>query len=437
MKTCSVLAILLAFAGGSGGEVNPGEVLSQENWESARGLLPPEILRFYETGGYRNPVIAWPAGLYRRDDDFEAATKGNVGKYRVDEQGTIVEAANGAPPAGPIEGLPFPVIDPGDTQAGVKVLWNHYYDYWRLGNYHNNTELTWLGARGMDRQVTQDVYFLYHEAQPRRYRPASNPNALSWQFLARTIAPTDVYGTASLGWRYRDAAKRDSLWAFVPALRRIRSVSPANRSDGFLGSDLSQDDGPFFDGKPEDFTWKLVGEREMLRFTDPLSADPMGRSEHVALPSGGWQENWPKLQQLGFEDEAWKGVPWAPIAAALAKRPQWVIEGIPKDRYYLYGKIELYIDKGTYHGAWNRKYDWKGNLMNSYQVLAYPRAAEVPGVKGEYLWASTMIYRCAFNVKAGRATCPVVRASPTWPNARRIPIDPGFFDYQTLIRVGK
>jgi len=31
------------------------------------------------------------------------------------------------------------------------------------------------------------------------------------------------------------------------ALRRVRAVSPANRSDGFLGSDMSQDDGAFFE----------------------------------------------------------------------------------------------------------------------------------------------------------------------------------------------
>ena len=50
---------------------------------------------------------------------------------------------------------------------------------------------------------------------------------------------------------------------------RVRAVSPANRSDGFLGSDMSQDDGPFFDGKPEDFEWKLVGKRDGLRIVDP------------------------------------------------------------------------------------------------------------------------------------------------------------------------
>src|SRR6185369_16263217 len=58
----------------------------------------------------------------------------------------------------------------------------------------------------------------------------------------------------------------DLSWAYVPALRRIRAVSPANRSDGFLGSDQSQDDGFFFDGKPEDFEWRVVGHKEGLRF---------------------------------------------------------------------------------------------------------------------------------------------------------------------------
>ena len=82
----------------------------------------------------------------------------------------------------------------------------------------------------------------------------SNPENLNARFLAVTVSPADLNGTASLSWRYRDAGTRDSTWAFVPALRRVRAVSPANRSDGFLGSDMSQDDGPFFDGKIEPLT---------------------------------------------------------------------------------------------------------------------------------------------------------------------------------------
>jgi hypothetical protein len=46
----------------------------------------------------------------------------------------------------------------------------------------------------------------------------------------------------------------------------------------------------------------------------------------------------------------------------------WVIEGTPKDRFYLYGKIVLRIDKEDFggFGSFTSKYDWQGNLINSY-----------------------------------------------------------------------
>ena len=78
--------------------------------------------------------------------------------------------------------------------------------------------------------------------------------------ISAVTGPADLQGTVALTHRFRDPGKRDQVWTYVPALRRVRAVSPSNRSDGFLGSDMSQDDGSYFDGKPEDFEWKLVGE---------------------------------------------------------------------------------------------------------------------------------------------------------------------------------
>jgi hypothetical protein len=174
-----------------------------------------------------------------------------------------------------------------------------------------------------------------------------------------------VNGTAALTWRYRDPGKRDGSWTYVPALRRVRAISPANRSDGFLGSDMSQDDGPFFTGKPEDFTWKLVGEVDQLRLTDPLNLE--GKSGNEWLPGGGWRAVWPDMPFIGYMDPDWKGIAWAPRTAGLAQRRFYVVEGVPKDRYYLFGKIELYVDKVSFQGAWNRKFDWKGELVNSFR----------------------------------------------------------------------
>jgi hypothetical protein len=128
-------------------------------------------------------------------------------------------------------------------------------------------------------------------------------------------------------------------------------------------------------------------------------------------------------------------VKWAPVAGAVAKRKFWVLEGVPKDKYYLYGKIQLWIDDTTWAGAWNRKFSWQGELLNTLQVMGF---ATHDFNANERWWGSTMGYQTAENVKADRATVSGMNG-PGFepPNDRRIPINPDFFDYQTLNRFGK
>lgn len=412
-----------------------GDVLAKDNWELAKDLLPPEILRHYEDGEYVNKVVDWPLGTYHWEPPFKAASDANAGHYDVGPEGTVIDKSTGKQPPF-VYGIPFPQVDPKDPNAGIKVLWNFEYSYWAEGNSHNVVLLNWVSPGRVDRESTQDVHFLFYDGQGPDYR-LPNPNNFSGQFIATATTPADLNGTAALTWRYRDSEKRDSNWAYVPALRRVRAVSPANRSDGFLGSDMSQDDGPFFDGKPEDFTWKLVGETEMLRLVDPKSFE--GKATQVWLPQGGWRSVWPDQPNIGYQDPNWKGVGWAPLSAALARRPCWILEAVPKDKYYLYGKIQLYIDKETYQGAWNRKFGWTGELLNTLQVTAYQRQELTrPDGKKEWLWASNFAFQCAENIKMNRATASgLLPRGKDIPNDRRVHYDPGFFDSATLQRFGK
>jgi Protein of unknown function (DUF1329) len=219
-----------------------------------------------------------------------------------------------------------------------------------------------------------------------------------------------------------------------PGLRRVRVVSPANRSDGFLGSDQSQDDGFFFDGKPEDFEWKIVGLREAMRFVDPDSI--AGKVVRHPVSGGGWRTVATNNDRdVGFMVQDWKGIPWAPVAGALAKRKFWVLESVPKDKYYLYGKLELWIDDTTWQGAWNRKFSWRGDLLNVYEVMGF---ATAPFNQHERWWGSTMAYQLSENIKAERATVSGMNGPGSDPpNDRRITLDPSLFDYQTLNRFGK
>ncbi|TMA40087.1 MAG: DUF1329 domain-containing protein, partial [Deltaproteobacteria bacterium] len=241
----------------------PGTTLERTTAEEAKDLLPPEILRHYQNGDYRNAVIEFPNSRWRWDDGFEEATRWNAEHLVLDEHKAPVDKATGKRPDY-ITGLPFPDIREDDPDAGYKVLWNVDYAYYTGGNSRNLVLLTWVSRSGLDRSSVQDVRFLYYDGQPRKYAPAANPDNFLFQFLALSTSPADLQGTAALGYRYKDPTKRDMNWAYVPALRRVRAVSPANRSDGFLGSDTSQDDGFFFDGKPEDFTWKVTGHKDGL-----------------------------------------------------------------------------------------------------------------------------------------------------------------------------
>lgn len=415
--------------------LEPGMILNKQTWQHAEGLLPPEILKHYREGDYINPIVAWPTDHYVWPEDFAAASKANEGKYDIGEQGQVIEKATGKQPPY-LLGFPFPTIDEADPKAAQKVIWNFFYRTWYFGNSKNESQVNWVNRRGLERRTDVEASFRYFDGVPEDERE-KNPLNLLNQFLTVVKTPVDVNGTAALSWRYRDPTQRDSSWSFVPALRRVRAVSPANRSDGFLGSDMSQDDGPFFDGKAEDFEWKMIGSKDMLRLVDPLSLEEKGKFEW--MPNGGWRAQWPDLPFIGYMDDKWQGVPWASASGALAVRPHWVIQAVPKDKYYLYGRMELYVDKTTYQGSWNSKYSWKGELLNTYQVMAFmPKQVTRPtNGKVEWVQGSSMAYQCAENIKRDQATVAGIKSTPRSGFDSKIVFDSNYFEMSALSRFGK
>jgi hypothetical protein len=413
--------------------IAPGGVLEKSNADAASDLLPAETVAHYRAGEYRNQVATWPERPVW-EPTFAAEAERNATRFDVDDSGTIVERGSVKPARG-IYALPFR-IDPSDPRAGVKAMWNAYYALWRIASSHDVLAIDWVGRKGLERQVVLESNTLYYEGVPPELRPKENPLDLAAQQLATVTAPNDLAGTASLTWRFRAADKRDQSWTYVPALRRVRQVSPANRSDGFLGSDMSQDDGAIFDGKPEDFTWKLVGAREGLVLADPASL--AGKVVQTVDPSGAIADTWSADQKItGYQDASWTGLPWAPIAPVLVRRKLWVIEAVPRDPYYLFARIELTLDQETFAGATSRKFDPGGMLLRSLTFLGY--ASQPVQSRGTHLVlpASSMGYIAAENIKAGRAT--IVGTIPTGRSVheRRVGLAADLFTLERLGSTGK
>ena len=60
--TCVLLLDLLSSLG-AWAELKPGEVLSQENWQEAKGLLPDAVLHRFQDGSYQAQVVTLPQTL--------------------------------------------------------------------------------------------------------------------------------------------------------------------------------------------------------------------------------------------------------------------------------------------------------------------------------------------------------------------------------------
>ena len=403
----------------------PGTTLDASTAAAAADLLPAETLARYQAGEYRNAIAAWSSAPPFAPD-FAAATARNRGALAVSAEGTILTGPGGGRATG-LYGLPF-AIDPADPQAGVKAIWNAYYSLWRVGSTEDLLALDWVSRSALERQAVMESHTLYYEGVPSARAPKENPLDLAAQQQAVVTSPADLNGTASLVWRFRDPQKQDEAWTYVPALRRVRKISPTNRSDGFLGSDLSQDDGAFFDGKPEAFEWKLLGEREGLVLADPASL--AGKVVRTALPGGGYGEEWKRGEVVvGYQDKGWTGVAWAPVAPVLVRRKLLVVEAKARDPYYLFHRIEIALDAETFQGVWSRKFDGQGALLRSLQFVMY---ATQPTPGGEIMPASSMGYIGAVNVKNNRATIAGTAPPGASRHLRGLPLDPGLFSLDRL-----
>ena len=428
---CGGVFLGLLIAATAGAELKPGDVLGPDNWERARGLLPDEFLDCYRRGDFHHRIGDFSIDRIGDDPVFRAAVDANRGRYALSPEGSIIDARTGQPPDY-VYAWPFPDIDPSDPQAAMKIVWNYFYTMYYGGNAHYRADLLWVSRRGLDRSIEVDSHVKYYDGQHPRFREPDADRELLTQSLAEVRAPADVNGVVSLSWRYRGADRRDSIWAFVPALRRVRQVSPANRSDGFLGSDLTQDDGGYFDGKVEDFTWKLVGEQDLLVLFDAPSFDRQATLER--LPDGGWRMLIPGGARVGFQLPDWKGAPWCPVQEVLIKRPHWVVEAVPKDPYYLFGKLVFRFDKELFMGSYSSKYDWQGNLIGSYSAIRTNIVKVAPGEL--WGWAGGAV-ALALNWKLDRATTAGIVAGRNVPADSRIPLSPNLFSLQRLMDKGR
>lgn len=366
------LLCLLSMTSTTSADVVPGDVIDSSNWQKAEGLLPEPVLNWVKRGEFILNVgeldVEDPTKI--RADYVLEAFETNRDKYAIDEAGGVVVKETGEL-AKVIVGFPFTVLDPQDPKVAEKLMYNHQFGQHVNGFFKFRFQLIWVGSTGFERDVDAAWQGASMTGFPEA-RELRNPAGVEKYSILVVRKPYDLAGTAIMTHRFLDPAQADNTFGYIPAIRRVRRMSAANRSDAFIGSDECVDDVNGYDGKVPAFEWKF------LRVQDALIAFLPGVYPFVQNRYGEWETTKDVKRVIyGYEKEGWQGAPWAPTNLVWVKRPVFVIEMTPKDRYYNYGTHYIWASPETYACPYKVVNDRTGQYWKSlYMVNTFVQSAD-------------------------------------------------------------
>src|SRR5215468_7032462 len=340
-----------------------GTRIDKSNVETFKTLLPAPVYDRVRAGEYVLNVVPVDAQRFRANytERFWKASAANQGKFGLDpETGGLTDAASGKIPER-FFGLPFPTVQASDPQAGTKIVHNYRARRMQMDGDVHTFDLSDVTLSG---EVVRTVkillsqrYYVGTSADP----PAPLPDNTESRQLGAALAPKDLEGVGVLIWRINDWTTWDQVWAFLPTIRRVRRVRSSTRGDRVPGFEVQGDDADCYDNKTTYFTWKLVGEGEVI---GPIGTDnPYPFALRDEPPSRRVMDV--PYNKAVFETPHATGAGWWTLDNAFIKRPVWIVEGTPKDPYYEAGKIVMYIDRDLYHGYYKLTFSKAGELYRT------------------------------------------------------------------------
>jgi len=250
-----------------------------------------------------------------------------------------------------VAGYPFPVVDPNDPDAGIKLMFD-YEARMTLDDVDVRNFACTTGS--LDPKTGFHVERDFRNGHFRRLSYVSRlyvPPMPTWnnaqgirsrEMLYPVTEPFDLKGAGFTYNRFVDSSRPDDSWLYFPQTKRVRRLSTAQRSEGVFGQDVDLDSYAGFSGAPAWSEWRFLGVKTVLA------------SMHaVNLPT-----KWQKAPADFIFDEDYE------------PREVYVLEGRSRLANYGFSRRIIYLDRESFLVPMNEIYDLKGNLWKS-EILTW------------------------------------------------------------------
>jgi hypothetical protein len=307
--------------------------VNKSNVEEFKGKLPEGLYRMIKEWNRTIPVYD-AIHDYVFPKEYLEATEKYKGTARINKKGGLENYT---------AGLPFP-----DPKTGAEAMYDFEYKYNGDDFKYFLYDMYSISQTGKINKVSGSYIRLNYQGRlyldPKPTIPS--PEGVELKDISALTYPEDVAGLALLTVRYQDPDKSDDGWMYIPTIRRVRRISVVQRGDTFGGTDLTWDDYRGFSGKVSDYSWKLIGKKEML----------VVYHQNVLVPRI-------KDKMVQLEDDRFE------------LRPVVIVEGVNKLKNYVFSRRRIYLDPDSWAIVGYELYDRQGKLWKyaEYAMSFEPR----------------------------------------------------------------
>ena len=351
--------------------IPPDTTITMQNWQQFQQYMPDGMVALFQ-GKYfwkMPPDVKMEVGpsiIHPLPKPYMEATEKYSGQVK------LVDLPDGALTlSGYQGGMPFP--NPAEPHQGWKVLanvWYRYLPHLIVDSYGNGCSIDRTGSVTCEAAqiVNRQLAFNTDPNTPANYDGAGEKFASEYLMV---LEPEQQRYTAQLTISYKDLAKPQDSYVFLPSLRRYQPVSSAARCSPNQGTDSTQEDYRFgFNSNLTELKVDVIGEKKVLALVDS-TLPPGDFPKNFDMPLAWPMPSWGKWQLRDVFEISVGKIP--------SKAPG-----------YCYGKRVMYVDKATYAPVWEDLYDSKMELWRIFGMFMH--TVDVPGIgpvtaSGSMVWA--------------------------------------------------